>query len=170
MRFKTLTAISALSLAFAGVPLSAQIEPAMATSPAMSTEQTTILESWPAERRAAFGALPAEQQYYFWTLSPTQMEAWWVLTETQRGQIMAMAPDQRVAVWTSIEAQIAQASSASAAPADPSNQATPYKGALTSPPAEAMSKTYPVCTSRLQDSCQNPGEGGAPKRSRRRSS
>lgn len=209
MRFKTLTAISALSLAFAGVPLSAQSEPAMATSPEMSTEQTQTMESWPADRRTAFGALAAEQQSYFWTLTPSQMEAWWVLTETQRGQIMAMAPDQRVTVWTSIEAQIAQASAASVAPADPaqagtvsanpvgsdmpatdvppnpetasssvppampadpSYQATPYKGALTSPPPEAMSKSYPVCTSRLQDSCQNPGEGGAPKRSRRRSS
>lgn len=51
-------------------------------------------------------------------------------------------------------------------PADPSYQAGAYKGALSSPPAEAMNKSYPICTSKMQDSCQNPGEGGAPGRSR----
>ena len=39
-------------------------------------------------------------------------------------------------------------------------------GNLTAPPASAMNKTYPVCTRTLQDNCQNPGEGGAPGRSR----
>ena len=39
-------------------------------------------------------------------------------------------------------------------------------GNLTPPPASAMNKVYPVCTRRLQDNCQNPGEGGAPGRSR----
>jgi hypothetical protein len=39
-------------------------------------------------------------------------------------------------------------------------------GNLTPPPQSAMNKTYPVCTRRLQDNCQNPGEGGAPGRSR----
>jgi hypothetical protein len=53
-----------------------------------------------------------------------------------------------------------------AMPADPSYQAGPYKGALTAPPAEATGKTYPVCTRKLQDNCQNPGEGGARGRKR----
>ena len=53
-----------------------------------------------------------------------------------------------------------------AMPADPSYNAGPYKGALTQPPADAMNKSYPVCTRKLQDNCQNPGEGGAPGRSR----
>jgi hypothetical protein len=39
-------------------------------------------------------------------------------------------------------------------------------GNLTSPPQSAMNKRYPVCTRRLQDNCQNPGEGGAPGKSR----
>jgi hypothetical protein len=47
-----------------------------------------------------------------------------------------------------------------AMPADPSYNAGPYKGALTPAPAEAMGKSYPLCTSRLQDSCINPGEAG----------
>ena len=46
-------------------------------------------------------------------------------------------------------------------PADPNYRAGPYVGALSQPPAEAMNKTYPVCTRKMQDSCQNPGEGGA---------
>ena len=51
-------------------------------------------------------------------------------------------------------------------PADPSYHGGPYKGALSPPPPQAMTKVYPVCTRALQDSCQNPGEGGAPGRSR----
>ena len=43
---------------------------------------------------------------------------------------------------------------------------TTNPGNLTSPPAQALNRTYPVCTRTLQDSCQNPGEGGAPGKSR----
>ena len=43
---------------------------------------------------------------------------------------------------------------------------TDHPGNLTPPPASAMNKAYPPCTRKLQDSCQNPGEGGAPGRSR----
>jgi hypothetical protein len=43
---------------------------------------------------------------------------------------------------------------------------TDNPGNLTAPPASAMNKTYPVCTRTLQDNCQNPGEGGAPGKSR----
>ena len=42
-------------------------------------------------------------------------------------------------------------------PADPAYQATPYKGALTAPPAEAMNKVYPPCSKILRDSCRNRG-------------
>ena len=37
---------------------------------------------------------------------------------------------------------------------------------LTPPPLASLNKTYPVCRGAVQDSCQNPGEGGAPGRSR----
>jgi hypothetical protein len=43
---------------------------------------------------------------------------------------------------------------------------TDNPGNLTAPPPQALNKVYPVCTRTLQDSCQNPGEGGAPGRSR----
>ncbi|MEO6387473.1 MAG: hypothetical protein ABIT16_06065 [Croceibacterium sp.] len=39
-------------------------------------------------------------------------------------------------------------------------------GNLTPPPAAALNKTYPICSRTVTDSCQNPGEGGAPGRSR----
>jgi len=39
-------------------------------------------------------------------------------------------------------------------------------GNLTPPPASAMNKSYPLCSHGVQDNCQNPGEGGAPGRSR----
>lgn len=51
-------------------------------------------------------------------------------------------------------------------PGAPATVTTTYPGNLTPPPQSAMNKTYPVCTRQLQDNCQNPGEGGAPGRSR----
>ncbi|HEY6814575.1 MAG TPA: hypothetical protein VI168_03450 [Croceibacterium sp.] len=53
-----------------------------------------------------------------------------------------------------------------AAPGRPETVVTNNPGNLTAPPPQAMNKTYPVCTRTLQDNCQNPGEGGAPGRSR----
>jgi glucose/arabinose dehydrogenase len=41
---------------------------------------------------------------------------------------------------------------------------TTFPGNVTAPPPAA--RDYPVCTRKLQDECQNPGEGGAPGRSR----
>jgi hypothetical protein len=34
------------------------------------------------------------------------------------------------------------------------------------PPPAALNKSYPKCSRTVQDECQNPGEGGAPGRSR----
>ena len=51
-------------------------------------------------------------------------------------------------------------------PGTPAVVTTTNPGNLAPPPASAMNKVYPVCTRRIQDSCQNPGEGGAPGRSR----
>ena len=48
----------------------------------------------------------------------------------------------------------------------PSGTETRVNNTLPPPPPEAMNKTYPVCTRGMMDNCQNPGEGGAPGRSR----
>ena len=96
-----------------------------------------------------------------------------------------MVPEQRAAAWTTIEAQLAAASTASQANAAVAPETTTTTvttagsatmpqtstvltstGNWTPPPPETMAKTYPICTSKLQDSCQNPGEGGAKGRSR----
>jgi len=53
-----------------------------------------------------------------------------------------------------------------AAAALPPTTPTVVDNAVPPPPASDMNKSYPVCTRALQDSCQNPGEGGAPGRSR----
>ncbi len=159
---------------------------------ALTPEQQAMFDVWTAEQRAAYAAWPYDYRVYYWTLPTSQATGWWALTDEQRRQVYAMTPEQRVAAWASIEAQLAGAPPPTvvqanppgpgpatdtppnpptadspvppAMPADPSYQAGPYKGALTPPPAEAVNKVYPVCTSRLQDSCQNPGEGGAPRR------
>lgn len=52
--------------------------------------------------------------------------------------------------------------------ANPADDAivTDYPGNMATAPAPEANKTYPLCTARLQDNCQNRGEGGAPGRSR----
>ena len=156
-----------------------------ATGPALTSAQKTDYDTWAADQRTAYDAWPADYQTYYWTLTPNQMHGWWRLNAAQRGQIMALTPDQQVSAWTSIEAQLASQPAgvvqanpvgsnepASATPPDPmaandpvppanpadaSYSAGPYKGALTAVPAEAMNKTYPVCTKKIQDSCRNRG-------------
>jgi hypothetical protein len=44
---------------------------------------------------------------------------------------------------------------------------TMTSNAVPAPPAEAMNKTYPVCSRTVTDSCRNPGEGGATGATRR---
>lgn len=51
-------------------------------------------------------------------------------------------------------------------PGEPATVVTNHPGNASAPPPQAFNKTYPVCTAQLQDDCQNPGEGGAPGRSR----
>jgi len=53
-----------------------------------------------------------------------------------------------------------------AASALPPTTPTAVSNAVPPPPAADMNKSYPVCSRTMQDSCQNPGEGGAPGRSR----
>ena len=48
----------------------------------------------------------------------------------------------------------------------PRTTRTVIDNTLPPPPAEALNKSYPPCTATLRDNCQNPGEGGAPGRSR----
>lgn len=162
---------------------------------ALTPEQQATFNSWAADRQAMFNAWPSDYRTYYWTLTPQQQSGYWALTDDQRGMIYKMTPEQRVAAWNSIQAQLAGHTPATPAnqanppgmgvpttgvpnpvaaaqavppamPADATYQGGPYKGALTPPPADAMAKHYPVCTSKMQDSCQNPGEGGAPGRSR----
>ena len=75
-------------------------------------------------------------------------------------QVQANPPGMEVPTMTAPDPVSAESSVRPAMPADPTYNAGPYKGALTAPPAEAMNKVYPVCTSRLQDSCVNRHEAG----------
>jgi hypothetical protein len=72
-------------------------------------------------------------------------------------QIQANPRGEGPATDTAPDPATADTPVAPAMPADPSYQAGPYKGALTAPPADAMNKTYPVCTRKLQDNCRNRG-------------
>lgn len=161
----------------------------------LNPEQQVIYDAWPVERQALYSTWPYDYRVYYWTLSPDQQTGYWSMTPDQRGMIYKMSPAQRAKAWSAIAQQAAgmvptrpadQANPPGlgmpttgvpapqtagqpvppAMPADPSYQGGAYKGALTPPPASAMNKAYPVCTRKLQDNCQNPGEGGAPGRNR----
>jgi hypothetical protein len=54
----------------------------------------------------------------------------------------------------------------SADPNAPDTVVTEYPGNMDAVPPADLNKRYPVCTAKLQDNCQNAGEGGAPGRSR----
>ncbi|MFC3173457.1 hypothetical protein ACFOD9_04245 [Novosphingobium bradum] len=53
-----------------------------------------------------------------------------------------------------------------AAAALPPTTPTTVNNTLPPPPVAALNKAYPVCAQGMTDNCQNPGEGGAPPRSR----
>lgn len=81
----------------------------------------------------------------------------------------ANAPPPSSAAEANIQAgtgQPAVTTVRSAQPGEPDTIVTTYPGNLKPPPPASFSKTYPVCRGALQDNCQNPGEGGAPGRSR----
>ena len=160
---------------------------------AWTAEERAAYDRWPVEYRTYFWTLAPEHQraYRFLTddqraqidaMTPTQRQAAWKSIAAQMAA-GANSSDTSVAARTGgpvpAAAQSANAANARAAvpPAsttviDDGNPATPtvvarnFPGNLTPPPASAMNKTYPVCRGNIQDSCQNPGEGGAPGRSR----
>lgn len=142
---------------------------------ALTDPQRVALVSWPPELRT-----------YYWTLPTDRQKGYWALSDDQRGMVYKMTPEQREKAWAAVAAQMAGQTPATPAgqanppgmgtpttgapdpqvaaqpvppamPADLSYQGGPYKGALTPPPVTAMNKTYPVCTSKLQDSCRNRG-------------
>lgn len=191
----TITALAAPAV-LSAQETDAEVTAEAAADVVLSAEQQAIYDAWPAERRAEYDALEPASQTYFWTLTPKQQDAYWVLTTDQRTQILAMTPEARANAWTSIEAQLAADASSSETSvaartggdvpvprtaSEANAQAVPpqpttttgagvivreFPGNLTPPPPAALNKEYPVCTATLQDSCQNPGEGGAPGRSR----
>lgn len=78
-------------------------------------------------------------------------------------------PTQQTADQANAEAQPAPPSThvvPAPAPGEPATIVNNNPGNLTAPPPQAFNKSYPLCTRTLQDNCQNPGEGGAPGRSR----
>ncbi|WP_305095739.1 hypothetical protein [Croceibacterium aestuarii] len=176
------------ALAVAAMPAMAQDADAAVT---LTTEQQATFDTWPPDRQTVYLAWDPIYQDYFWTLTPDQQKNYFLLTPQQKAQIAAMTPAQRTEAWTSIAQQVgaagkakvtantAAAANAQAAPppsatavVTDNDPATPPvvahndPGNLTAPPASVLNKTYPVCSRKVHDSCQNPGEGGAPGHSR----
>jgi len=152
----------------------------------MTVQQKTVYATWEPTRQTDYGAWPVAQQTYYWTMTPEQQEGYWAMSTDQRGQIYRMSPEQRALAWQSVVQQLrgqqpstpagqanppgqgvptagvpnpqtANQSARPAMPADQGYQGGPYKGALTPPPADAMSKDYPACSRTVRDGCRNRG-------------
>lgn len=132
----------------------------------MSAQQQGMYDTWPADRRAMYDGWPHDAQMYFWTLEPMQMDGWWMLNNDQRLRIVAMNPQQRMAAWQSINAQMGGSSSANTAMARTSASANMNSNVrfvsnemVQSAPA-AHNGEYPLCTDGRTDNCMNPWEAG----------
>ena len=162
---------------------------------AWPAERRAEYDALMAEQQTYFWTLTPRQQEAYWVLTPEQRtriaamtpEARanaWVSIERQlasgannsetsvAARTGGEVPASRTGADVSAEARSAAAANARAVPPPATTVRTPsevvrnFPGNRTPPPASALNKTYPVCTARLQDNCQNPGEGGAPGRSR----
>src|SRR5687767_14977260 len=153
-------------------------------------ERQTYYLSLDADHQTYFWSLTPRQMEGYWVLTPEQRTRVFAMTPAARAsawtsieaQLAAGANSSATSVAArtagpvpqtanAANAQVTPAPStttviADADPATPDAIVTDIPGNLTPPPAQALNKTYPVCTRALQDNCQNPGEGGAPGRSR----
>ena len=164
MRILLLAGAAALS--FASVPAIAQ------TAMTMTTEQQTMYDGWTTENRSTFDAWPMEAKTYYWTLTPEQTTGWWALSNEQRVQIVGMTPDQRMAAWTAIDAQMNTRANANASTTGEMassgmmtggamqfvrrEMAQPVTGSADA--AALASGDLPVCKKGQQDGCINSWE------------
>ena len=124
MRRLCLAGAASLALMCGAAPIVPQDTTAAAPS-ALTVQQKTAYDAWPADRKAGYDGWPAEYQAYYWSLSSNQQSGWWTLTAEQRSQIVGMSAQQRTAAWVSIESQLkatpadAAAATESASPAQP---------------------------------------------------
>lgn len=155
-------------------------------------ERVAAYAAWPATYQEYYWTLTPSQQNGWWVLNDAQRGQVYAMTPDGRvtawTSIEAQLAGQPVTATTSTSAPVAAAPAAAPATAADANASAPpiatttttitptpmgaavasttTTGNMAPPPADAMGKSYPVCTSKMQDSCQNRGEGGAPGRSR----
>lgn len=143
----------------------------------LAADQRASFDTWPADYQAYFWTLTPNQMHGWWKLTPAQRAQIMAMTADQRvsswTSIEAQLAGQSAASIPPVSANPVGSADlptdtppnpASAAmpvppamPADPAYQATPYKGALTAPPVEALNKVYPLCTKTVRDNCRNRG-------------
>lgn len=173
MKRTLLTAAAALALA---VPVATAIaqDTVVAADAAgnvyvMTAPQKTLYDAWPADRRAMYDAWPNAAKVYYWTLTPEQVEGWWVLNDDQRVRIVGMTPDQRLAAWTAINAQMnARANANASTTGQMASSGTMTGGAMqfvkrelaqpitaSADAAALASGDLPICKKGQQDGCIN---------------
>lgn len=194
MRNLFLAGAAALALTCGATSLSAQstMTTTMTTDQQVmyngwAADQRISFDAWPADYKTYFWTLTPNQmtgwmrltdaqRTTIYAMTPPQRTAAWSSLEAQMAgvplantttvAVQANPPSAEMPTAAPPNPGTAASTVAPAMPSDPAYSGGPYKGALTSAPGDAMNKAYPICTSKGQDSCQNPGEGGAAGRSR----
>ena len=135
------------------------------------TQRKTMYDMAPADRTTAWSSIeaqmagaPAPSTSAMSSSTTDAMPS----TESGMAGSTAMTPPAMGAPGAMDHAMTGSEAPAAPGMAANSGSTVTTYSAMPGPPPEAMNKTYPVCTAQLQDSCQNPGEGGAPRRRKSR--
>ena len=72
----------------------------------ITPEALAQVQTWPAERPAAYEAWPQDAQAYFWTLNPERQELFWRLQDADKFTLVAMDDVAREEAWTMVESRM----------------------------------------------------------------
>ena len=165
---KTLLMAGAAVLATAGLSTTAMAQDMdMDAEVTLTTQQQTMYDGWPMDRRNTYDGWPGAVQTYYWTLPSDRQEAYWMLNDEQRVQVYQMTPAQRTTAWGQIMSQMnaamPNANASANAATTPSRTGTmpamSGNGMVQQIPA-AHQGEYPPCRGDRQDNCINPREAG----------
>ena len=98
-------------LATVSIPLMAQDAPVVSVPEAVgqgeiTPENLAQVQTWPAERQAAYEAWPQDAQAYFWTLTAERQELFWRLQDADKLALVAMDDAAREEAWTMVEGRM----------------------------------------------------------------
>ena len=108
---KTYLYLIGAQVATISIPVLAQEAPAAALPDAVGQGEITPdnlaqVQTWPAERQAAYEGWPQDAQAYFWTLSAERQELFWRLQAADKLALVAMDDLAREEAWSMVESRM----------------------------------------------------------------